>query len=114
MIIFLKFRNKKIKVNAREVSFFGKIIGLMFSRREKAKNLLFKFSKSVNTPIHSWFVFYPFLAIWLDKKNKIIEYKKVKPFSFSIKPRREFKKLIEIPINKRNAKVVKTLDGKTD
>jgi len=110
MILFL--RNRKINVEAKEVSFFGKIWGLMFSRRESAKNLAFNFSKPVNTSIHSWFVFYPFLAIWLNEKKEIAEYKIVNPFSFSIKPRQKFKILIEIPINKRNAKVVKILDGK--
>ena len=50
--------------------------------------------------IHSFFVFFPFLAIWLDDKDKIIDSKVIKPFRFSILPSKKFVKLIEIPINK--------------
>ena len=81
---------------ARKVSGLGKILGLMF-RTRKTKPLLFEFDKDTRIAIHSFFVFFPFKAIWLDENNRIIEQKIVKPFSFCVKPRRAFRKLIEIP-----------------
>jgi hypothetical protein len=45
--ITLDFGKKKISVNATIISGFKRFIGLMFSRKEKAKILLFKFSRPV-------------------------------------------------------------------
>jgi len=75
-----------------------KYIGLMF-RTRKTKPLIFEFSKDVIMAIHSFFVFFPFKAIWLDKKGKVIEKRIVKPFTFHVCPKKAFRKLIEIPIN---------------
>ena len=75
--------------------------GLMFRRREKALALLFEFRKPVQMAIHSFFVFFPFWAVWLDDKNKIVEEKIVKSWIFRIAPKRKFSKLIEIPLNKK-------------
>ena len=77
-----------------------KYIGLMF-RTRKTKPLLFEFSKDTRTAIHSLFVFFPFHAIWLDENNKIIGQKVVKPFTFSVRPKKPFRKLIEIPISRK-------------
>jgi len=85
-------------------------LGLMFSRRQKAKNLLFEFQKPTKLKIHSFFVFFPFIAIWLDKNNKIIQIKKINPFKLSIEPKKPFLKLIEIPINQKNQEIVGFLD----
>lgn len=112
MLFSFPFRNKKINLNVVKVSFLGKIIGLMFSRREKANNLLFEFEKPTRIKIHSFFVFYDFLAVWFNEKGKIVEKKIIKPFSLGFSPSKKFVKLVEIPINKRNLKVVKTLVGK--
>ena len=84
---------------------FNKFIGLMFKRREKAAPLLFDFAKESRHAIHSFFVFFPFLAIWLDKNNKIAEYKVVYPFVPLVTPAKEFSKLIEIPLNEKYKKI---------
>jgi len=95
----LNYEGKKFNLEVKLCRL--KFLGLMFARREKARALLFDFKKSTNIAIHSWFVFFDFVAVWLDDKNKIIEIKVVKPFSFSVHPKKSFFKLIEIPVNKR-------------
>lgn len=106
----LEYKGKKVKFQAKIVSEFEKGIGLMFSRKKTAKILIFKFKKPTKLRIHSLFVFFPFVAVWLDSKNKIIEKKKIKPFKLSISPKSPFSKLIEIPINKKNKKILNILD----
>jgi len=71
-------------------------LGLMF-RTRKTRPLIFEFSKNTRMPIHSFFVFFPFHAVWLDKNNKIIEQRKAKPFTFCVRPKKPFRRLIEIP-----------------
>ena len=105
--MIIKKSNKKINLRRiKKVNFIGEVTGLMFSRREKAKILLFEFKKPVKMKIHSYFVFFPFLAIWLDKENNILEIREVKPFKMSIGIKKDFSKLVEIPINKENRKIV--------
>jgi uncharacterized membrane protein (UPF0127 family) len=103
---------KKIKINLKTCNHFEKFSGLMFARREKAKALLFDFKKPVRTPIHSYFVFFPFVAIWLDKENKLVKMKIIKPFTLIICPKKFFYKLVEIPINKNYEKIIKIVVGK--
>jgi uncharacterized membrane protein (UPF0127 family) len=104
--IILDFGKKKIPVEAHVIKSFGRFVGLMFSRREKAKILLFKFSKPVRLAIHSLFVFFPFIAIWIDNRGKIIEIKRIKPFSPHICPSKKFLSFVEIPLNKKNKNLV--------
>jgi len=73
--------------------------GLTFRRKKKARALLFEFSKPVNLKIHSLFVNFSFIAIWLDKDNKIIQKKIINPWRLSIGPRKPFTRLVEVPIN---------------
>lgn len=100
-VVGLKYKNKNFKIEVHVCTWFEKFLGLMFSRREKARALLFDFGKPVKTPIHSWFVFFPFVAIWLDDKQKKIDLKVVRPFTFCVKPKEPFKCLVEIPINQK-------------
>ncbi len=76
-----------------------KVLGLMFKSKNKANALLFQFEKPTKMKIHSFFVFFPFIALWLDDKNQIIEQRKISPFGFSFSPKRPYNKLIEIPLN---------------
>jgi uncharacterized membrane protein (UPF0127 family) len=69
----------------------------MFSRRKNAKALLFEFKKPTKMAIHSYFVFFPFAAVWLNKNNEVVDFRRVKPFEFRISPSEKFVKLIEIP-----------------
>ncbi len=73
--------------------------GLMFRRKKKARALLFEFSKPVNLKMHSLFVSFSFIAIWLDKDNKIIQKKIIKPWRLSVGAKKSFSKLVEVPIN---------------
>jgi len=76
------------------------------------KNLLFEFNKQTNIAIHSYFVFFDFLAIWLDDKNKVIEWKIIKPFNSLTRPNKSFFKLVEVPINKNNEKILQFFVGR--
>jgi len=109
----LKDGSRKIGIpNVKKVSELGKVRGLMFRRREKCSALLFEFKKPTTMKIHSCFVFFPFVAIWLDENNKIIEKKIVKPWKISISPSVEYyRKLLEIPFNKFYSSKVKNLVG---
>ncbi|MEK6812205.1 MAG: hypothetical protein AABX76_01470 [Nanoarchaeota archaeon] len=107
--VSFNYRGRKISFTAKRVSFFGRAFGLMFSSREKAKSLIFEFKEPTKTPIHSFFVFFPFIAVWLDEKNKVVDVKRVKPFNFSVSPSGYFSKLIEIPVNKKCSNIVKII-----
>ena len=103
----IKKKEKKINIGeVKKVNEFGKFVGLMFSRREKANILLFEFKKPTKMKIHSCFVFFPFLAIWLDDRDRIISLKIVKPFKLSIGIKKSFSKLVEIPVSKKNKEIV--------
>jgi len=99
----LKFKGNIIEIELKKVSGIGKFIGLMFKNKEKAEALLFE--NINNKSIHSLFC-HPFLAIWLND-GKITEYKLITKWNFSIKPEKNFNKLIEIPINEKYDEVIK-------
>lgn len=102
----ITLNKKTIDVPLRRLSLFGKIKGLMFSR---SSQILF----FANTNrIHSLFVFFSFLAVWLNDKNEIIEITMVKPFRLDVKPRKFATNLIEIPIVEDNNKIIELLVGK--
>ncbi len=107
--IIIHYKNKKIDVVAEDCNLLKKFTGLMFSRREKAEILLFSFRRKQKIRIHSLFVFYPFLAVWLDDKNNVIDLKKVQPFSPCVSPKKPVFSLVEIPIKNKNAKLLKIL-----
>jgi uncharacterized membrane protein (UPF0127 family) len=97
------FKGKKIDIEARKLSFREQFRGLMFKSRN-SENLLFDYPGKWG--IHSFFVFFPFLAIWVDDKNNVLEYKIVKPFTFYVESKRGFARLIELPINEKNKKII--------
>lgn len=111
--IGLAYRGKKIILKVRKVSELGKVRGLMFRKKDKCSALLFEFKKPTNLKIHSMFVFFPFLAVWTDKNNKVISKKMVKPWQFSAGINRKYSKLIEIPANSFYLPAVKNLVGQT-
>ena len=108
--IGFNYKRRKIILKVNLCNNFEKIIGLMFSLR-KAKPLLFEFEKPVKISIHSLFVFYPFLALWLDNKNNIVDKRVVTPFRISVSPKKKFSRLIEIPINEDNKHLIRLLVG---
>ena len=103
-----KNRNIKIKNVKRIKGIIGKGTGLMF-KSSNTDALLFEFNKPIKEGIHSLFVFFPFVAVWLDDKNRIIEKRVILPFTLLAKPKKEFKKLLEIPINSKYSKVTSIL-----
>jgi uncharacterized membrane protein (UPF0127 family) len=107
--VIINYKKKKIKIIAEDCNFLKKFTGLMFSRRKNSRALLFSFKIKQKIIIHSFFVFYPFIAIWLDDKNNIADLKIVKPFSPCIFPKKPTFRLVEIPINDYYRGIEKTL-----
>ena len=112
-IVFLitKFGKKAFNIRVKKVNFITMFTGLMFKSRE-TKNLLFDFAEDTQILLHSWFVFFNFYVLWLDEKNKVIEFKEIRPFTTIISCRSKFRKIVEIPINKENRKIINFLVGK--
>ena len=112
MEIGLKHKNKKINLEVEKCNLFGMFRGLMFTRRENAQALLlFDFKKPLRMKIHSLFVFFPFVAVWLDDKNKVIELKAIKPWRFFVLPKKSFCKLVEIPVNEKYKGIIIKLNS---
>lgn len=90
------YKKKKFCIDVKECnSFFSKLRGLIF--RLNGEPLLFNFNKKLSISIHSFFCL-PFIAIWFSD-GKIIDFKLIKSFEISIKPKSNFNKLLEVPIN---------------
>ena len=104
----IRIKNKLIKIRIKKVSGIGTFTGLMFKTR-KTQNLLFEFRRTKKQAIHSFFVFFPFLALWLDKKNNSLEAKIVKPFTSLLKSGKPAAKLIELPFNSENEEIIKLI-----
>ena len=103
--IKIKYSGKTIKLKIKRTGFFSKGLGLMF-RTSGADNLLFEFKKDLRISIHSFFVFFSFLAIWLDSRNNVLEWRVIGPFCLRATPRENFRKIIEIPFNLENKKAI--------
>lgn len=59
--------------------FFSKLIGLMFSKK---KNILFVWEREGFYPIHSFFVFFKFHAVYINSKMEVVEIiRNVEPFT---------------------------------
>ena len=97
------FNRKKVSIVGRKCGFFS--FGLMF-RARKTQPCIFKFKKNEEFKISSLFVGFSFIAVWLDDKNKVIEIKKILPFTISASPKKPYKTLVEIPLNNKNAKII--------
>jgi len=107
------YKKRGVDVSIKETGFFGKSFGLMFKGRD-TENLLFVFGKSSRAVLTSLFVFFPFIAVWLNSKNIVVDWRFVRPFSMVISTTKKFEKIIEIPINYQNRKVIEFFvdDGK--
>ena len=72
--------------------------GLMFRKSLKGA-LLFVLDREtrIGAAIHSYFVFFPFDVVWLDKKRKVVDMKTVFPFTLFAAPREGAKYFIELP-----------------
>jgi len=107
------YGKRKITLEVRKLSFFGRFRGLMFRiNSEITENLLFEFGRKNRIAIHSFFVFFCFLAVWIDEKNNVVDFKIVKPFKPYISSKKNFFKLVEIPINEKNKRIIEFFVGK--
>jgi len=108
--MIIKYKSKRINVkNVKRLSEFGKGIGLMFHHRKKCLAMLFEFDKPTMMRIHSLFVFFPFVAVWLDYNNKVIDLKIIRPFRLLVSSKKPFYKLIEIPLNEKYKREIRSL-----
>lgn len=103
--------NQHISLDVVKIGFLRKGFGLMF-RTKNTKNLLFDFRKDGKVGIHSWFVFFPFLIVWLNKENKVVGTEIVKPFRNFVSSKKIFRKFIEVPINSKNQEIMDFFDDK--
>lgn len=75
---------------------WNKYIGLMF--KKTSPPLAFLLYKKVNNCLHSFFVRFPFKAIWLDENYNIIDQKIVMPWTSKVCCKKPYYILLEIPI----------------
>ena len=101
----IKNRNKDLFVKVKKLNPLGQVLGLMFHSRN-TENLIFN-----SVRIHSLFVFFSFVAVWLHD-NRVIKAQIVRPFTLSVHPPKDATSLLEIPISKKNARIIKLLVGK--
>ncbi|MBU2616953.1 MAG: DUF192 domain-containing protein [Nanoarchaeota archaeon] len=106
--ISFNHKGKKISLNCRECGFFS--LGLMF-RSKWTMSCVFEFEEITNFKISSIFVFFPFVAIWLDSDGKVMEIKKIEPFTLLTFPKKSYRTLVEVPINEGNSEIVRSLVG---
>lgn len=104
-IVSVFYKKKEIILQARECSFIRKGFGLMFKTR-KTDNLLFSFDRPSSLSLTGLFVFFPFLVLWLDKKNNVIDWTLVRSFTSTIKTEKKFIKILELPLNRENSKII--------
>nr|AIF01508.1 hypothetical protein [uncultured marine group II/III euryarchaeote KM3_149_F06] len=107
--ISLNFSGKSIELEVKKTNLFSKFFGLMF-RSSETENLLFDFARDCKIRIHSLFVFFPFLIIWLNEENKVVGHEIVRPFRFSVSSKKRFKKFVEVPINRKNQRILDFFD----
>ena len=105
MRYFFNYKKEKINIDVKKLKRLEMVRGLMFTKKQKAQALLFEPACS----IHSFFVRFDFLAVWLDKNNKVLQIEKVKPYRFCISMKKKAAKLLEIPINNKYKDILKKL-----
>lgn len=104
--VVVKHKGKKVAIDVSRCSLIGKGVGLMFSGRENANVLLFEFKNPNRVGIHSYFVFFDFLAVWVDVDDNVVQVDRVKPWVSYLRPKKAYVRLIEIPVNKKNEELV--------
>ena len=107
----LTYKKRRISIELKKLSELGKVRGLMFRSSKNSQNFLFEFKKKKRQTLHSLFVFFPFLVLWLDG-NEVKEIQYIDSFRLSIKPKNNYNKCIEIPFNRKNRNIIAFFDGK--
>ena len=92
--MILKINDKVIKIKNCK-SFFSRLKGFMFTKKKINSGLLFERCSS----IHTFFMYQPIDVILLDKNNKIIKkYESLKSNKI-ILPKKNVKKVLELPVD---------------
>lgn len=99
----MAFTSMQIEINQKTIEveyfrgFWKNFRGLMFSRR---KNILLVLPREGRNraAIHSFFVFFPFQAIFINSQNEMVEVKKMKPFRV-YRPKKPARFILEIGMN---------------
>ncbi len=107
--MIIKLKGKSVGIPLVKAGGIKKFTGLMF-RSRNTSSLLFEFKKEAG--IHSFFVFFPFLAVWLNGKKEVVEFSIVKPFTPYVISKKKPNYLIEIPVNKKNQPILALFVGK--
>ena len=112
MAMYFYYKERRFEVKVDKTDFFGRFRGLMFRPRE-TNNLIFDFKRNTRQAIHSFFVLFPFLTLWLDEKNKVIDWMIVRPWAFSVLPiaKKKFRKIVELPLNGSNERIFRFFVG---
>jgi len=109
--ISLQFKNKKLIVRAKRVGFLGRFRGLMFKSRY-SDNLLFEFENGYKSDLHSFFVFFSFLVLWVDGKDRVVDCMFCRPFMTRISTEKGYNRIVELPLNNRNKGIIDFFVGK--
>ena len=104
--VSFEVEGKKFCVRARRCGVLNS--GLMV-RTAKTVPCVFRFDKPSDFKITSMFVFFPFIAVWLDKLGEVIETRKVEPFTVAVSCKKKYHILLEIPVNKKYSSVITAL-----
>lgn len=99
--ILFSLGKKEIKLKVKLVPFWYEGFGLMFTKLNTARSLLFSYKFSSRMTIFSSFIPYEFLAVWMNSKNKLVGMRIVKRGENGIEPGVKFNRLIEIPLSQR-------------
>lgn len=106
-----RFKRRSFSVPVVRVGFFRRGLGLMCRTRETS-NLLFAFRRPCRVAITAWLVFFPFLAVWCDSKGRVVDSRRITPFTLSVRPRVSASYLLELPLNRRNSRITRFIVGK--
>ena len=88
--------NRKIRAETA-TNIVEQMKGLMFSEK---KNILFVLDRERVFGIHSFFVFFPFDAVYIDSKKRVVEVVRgIKPFTFYVRNEKPAKYLLEVSGN---------------
>ena len=108
--VSFSYKGKKFSFDANVCSRLDWGLGLMFKSRNTPP-LLFDIGKPTDMALTALFVFFPFVAVWLDSKNNVLAVEKINPFVPVISSPKNFVKLLEIPLNDRHRNKVEILVG---
>ena len=107
-MILNKTTNKKI-ISKKKIAdtFLKRAIGLMFSFKKNFNyGLIFDLKRETVTGagIHMFFVFFSINVLFLDKNKKIVDYKRLRPFTI-YQPVKKIRYIIELPVRCNNYKI---------